>query len=66
MIEEQIINIESQEVIEEIMDSEPLPVKTSKQRREDAERLHYIKKMIKQKRRYYKSNLFAIRSMNAQ
>jgi len=66
MTQEQIIDVESQEVIEEIMDSELLPDKTYEERVEDMERFRYIRKMVKQKRRYYKSNLFAIRKLDAE
>jgi hypothetical protein len=68
MTEEQIIDVESTEVAEEgipvEMYSEP-PVKTKEQRALERERFNQIKKMVKEKRRYYKSNLFAIKRLNA-
>jgi hypothetical protein len=67
MTEEQVIDVESMEVPDEGLSaevySEP-PVKTKEQRDLEMERFNQIKKMIKEKRRYYKSNLFAIRKMD--
>jgi hypothetical protein len=69
MTEEQIIDVESVEVAEERMPaemySEP-PIKTKEQRALEQERFNQIKKMIKEKKRYYKSNLFAIKRLDAQ
>lgn len=65
MTENQVIDIDSQEVVEEILDSELLPDKSYGERIQDMERFKQIKKMVKQKRRYYKSNLFAIRKLDS-
>lgn len=73
MTEGQVIDVESQEVIEElipvdfpvdIQSSEP-PVKTKEERQMELERFNQIKKMVKQKKKYYKSNLFQIRKLNS-
>lgn len=65
MTENQIIDINSEEVMDEILDSELLPSKNYGERVEDMERFNQIRKMVKQKRRYYKSNLFAIRKLDS-
>lgn len=65
MTENQVIDIDSQEVVDEILDSELLPDKSYGERIQDMERFKQIKKMVKQKRRYYKSNLFAIRKLDS-
>lgn len=64
MTENQVIDIESQEIIDQDIETEDLPEKTYEERLEDMERFHQIRKMVKQKRRYYKSNLFAIRKLD--
>lgn len=67
MTEDQIIDVESTEVLEEpipVSVSEPLP-KTKEERAVELERFNAIKKMIKGKRKYYKSNLFQIRKLES-
>ena len=72
MTQEQIIDVEAQEVVEEIfpvdlpveMSSEP-PVKTKEQRKLEMERFNEIKKIVKQNRKYYKSNLFQIQKLDS-
>lgn len=59
MSEEQTIDIESQEVVEEP------ETKTKEQRHLEMAQFNMIKKMIKEKRKYYKSNLFAIRKLDS-
>jgi hypothetical protein len=71
MIEEQIIDVDSEVVVEEeqelpIETVAELPLKTKEQREYERNQLKFLKQLMKKKRRYYKSNLFAIRSMNAQ
>lgn len=67
MEENQVVDVESIEVPEEGLPaqvySEP-PIKTKEQRALEMERFNQIKKMIKEKRRYYKSNLFAVRKLD--
>lgn len=60
MMEETTINIESQEVLEQ----EP-ELKTKEQRQMELEQFNLIKKMVKDKRKYYKSNLFQIRKLDS-
>ena len=58
-MEETTIDIESQEILEE-------PVsKTKEQRAVEMAQFNLIKKMIKEKRRYYKSNIFAIKKLDS-
>ena len=59
MTQEQIIHVESQEVVEE-------PTEKSKEQRQmEQAQFNLIKKMIKEKRKYYKSNLFAIKKLDS-
>lgn len=68
MTENQIIDVESMEVLEEpvsvSVSPEPLPIKTKEERAMEMERFNALKKMVKQKRRYYKSNLFQIQKLD--
>jgi hypothetical protein len=71
MMEEQVIDVQSETVEEEIRKvdlpvtvSEAQPVKTKEEREMEKERFEAIKKLIKQKRKYYKSNLFQIRKID--
>jgi len=59
-MEETTIDIESQE----ILDEEPVS-KTKEQRAVEMAQFNLIKKMIKEKRRYYKSNIFAIKKLDS-
>jgi hypothetical protein len=70
-MEEQVIDVQSETVEEEVRKvdlpvtvSESQPVKTREERELEQERFEAIKKLIKQKRKYYKSNLFQIRKMD--
>ncbi len=72
MTEEQIIDVQSETIEEEIKKvdlpatvSESLPLKTQEEKLLEQERFNAIKKLIKQKRRYYKSNLFTIRNLES-
>ena len=67
MMEEQVVDVESIEVPEEGIPAELYPeppVKSKEQRAIEMERFNQIKKMVKEKRRYYKSNLFQIRKID--
>lgn len=65
MTEEQIIDVESEEVVEETIEikSDSHPVKTKEERQYEQDRFNALKKLIKQKRRYYKSNIFQIQKL---
>jgi hypothetical protein len=67
MMEDQVIDVESIQIpdggIPVDMQSEP-PVKTKEERAFEMERFNQLKKMVKQKRKYYKSNLFQIRKID--
>lgn len=69
MTENQIVDVESVEVLEEpvtvSMSPEPHPVKTKEERAMEMERFNALKKLVKQKRRYYKSNLFQIHKLDS-
>ena len=68
MMEDQVIDVQSIEVPDEgipmEMYSEP-PVKTREEREMEMQRFNQIKKMVKGKRKYYKSNLFQIRKLDS-
>jgi hypothetical protein len=67
MMEDQVIDVESIQIpdggIPVDMQSEA-PVKTKEERAFEMERFNQLKKMVKQKRKYYKSNLFQIRKID--
>jgi len=66
-MEDEIIDVESVEVLDEPVSdftlSESAPLKTKQERDFEAKKLNALKKMIKQKRKYYKSNLFQVRKL---
>ena len=67
MEDQQVIDVESVEVLEHGIDAEVIPeppVKTKEERDFEMQRFNEIKKIVKQKRKYYKSNLFQIRKMD--
>jgi hypothetical protein len=67
MTENEIIDVQSSEVLEEEIPatvSQPFPVKTKEERAYELERLQTLKKLLKQKRRYYKSSLYQVRRMD--
>jgi hypothetical protein len=67
MIENEIIDVESSEVVEEEITStisESLPEKTKEERDYEKQRLASLKKLFKEKRKYYKSSLYQIRKLD--
>jgi len=67
-MEDEIIDVESVEVLDEpvsdFTSSESVaPLKTKQERDFETKKFNALKKLIKQKRKYYKSNLFQVRKL---